>query len=65
MEVETSNAIYIFEFKLGGKPQDAIGQIKETGYAEKYSASKKNIYLIGANISKNKRSLSKWLVEKV
>ena len=65
VEVETSNAIYIFEFKLGGKPQDAIAQIKETGYAEKYSASKKNIYLIGANISKNKRTLGKWLVEKV
>ena len=64
VEVETADSIYIFEFKLGGKPQDAIAQIKETGYADKHKASNKNIYLIGATISRNKRSLSKWAVEK-
>ena len=65
VEVETQDAIYIFEFKLGGKPQDALNQIKEMGYAEKYGASNKNIFLIGATISRNKRTLSKWLVEKI
>ncbi|MGP1415932.1 MAG: PD-(D/E)XK nuclease domain-containing protein [Treponema sp.] len=42
-----------------------MAQIKEQGYAEKHKASNKNIYLIGASISKNKRTLGKWLVEKV
>ena len=65
VEVETADSIYIFEFKVGGKPQDAIAQIKETGYADKHKASNKNIFLIGATISRNKRSLSKWVVEKV
>ena len=65
VEVETKDAIYIFEFKVGGKPQDALNQIKEMGYAEKHIASNKNIFLIGASISRNKRSLSKWVVEKI
>ena len=65
VEVETADSIYIFEFKVGGKPQDAIAQIKETGYADKHKASNKNIYLIGATISRNKRTLGKWVVEKV
>ena len=65
VEVETADSIYIFEFKLGGKPQDAIAQIKETGYADKHKASNKNIFLIGATISRNKRTLGKWQIEEV
>ena len=65
VEVETKDSIYIFEFKVGGKPQDALSQIKEAGYAEKHIASNKNIYLIGAVISRNKRTLGKWAVEKL
>ena len=65
VEVETKDAIYIFEFKVGGKPIDALNQIKEMGYAEKHIASNKNIFLIGATISRNKRTLGKWVVEKV
>ena len=65
VEVETADSIYIFEFKMGGKPQDAIAQIKEMGYAEKHKASNKNIFLIGASIARNKRTLSKWQIEKI
>ena len=65
VEVETKDAIYIFEFKVGGKPIDAINQIKDSGYLDKYSASKKNIFLIGANISRNRRTLGRWTIEKV
>jgi len=65
VEVETKDAIYIFEFKVGGKPQDALNQIKEMGYADKHKASNKNIFLIGATISRNKRTLGKWQIEEV
>ena len=65
VEVETQDTIYIFEFKVGGKPIDAIAQIKEAGYAKKHEASSKNIVLIGATISRNKRTLSKWQVERL
>jgi len=65
VEVETKDAIYIFEFKVGGKPIDAIIQIKDAGYADKYNASTKSVFLVGATISKNKRTLGKWMVEKI
>ena len=65
VEVETKDAIYIFEFKVGGKPIDALTQIKEMGYADKHIASNKSVFLIGASISRNKRSLSKWQIEKI
>ena len=65
VEVETSNAIYIFEFKVGGKPVDAIAQIKKQGYANKYASSNKSIFLIGAIINRNKRTLGKWKIEKL
>ncbi|MGP1414739.1 MAG: AAA family ATPase [Treponema sp.] len=65
VEVETKDAIYIFEFKMKGRAEEAIAQIKEQGYAEKHRASNKNIYLIGASIARGKRTLGKWVVEKV
>ncbi|UTY24446.1 PD-(D/E)XK nuclease domain-containing protein [Treponema denticola] len=48
--VHTSDAVYIFEFKLmgSGTPQEAIQQIKEKGYAEPYRMSGKKIILVGA-----------------
>ncbi|MGP1438610.1 MAG: AAA family ATPase [Treponema sp.] len=65
VEVETVDSIYIFEFKVGGEPEDALTQIKEVGYAEKHKASNKNIFLIGASISQDMRALDEWQVEKV
>ncbi|MGP1438074.1 MAG: hypothetical protein ACTTKH_03275 [Treponema sp.] len=38
--------LFIFEFKVGAKPIDAITQIKEMGYAEKHMASKKSVFLV-------------------
>ena len=64
VEVETSDAIYIFEFKVGGKPQDAITQIKEKGYSDKYGASNKSVFLIGVSIEQNERTLGEWFIEK-
>ena len=63
VEVETQDAIYIFEFKVGGKPSDAIAQIKQAGYAEKHKASLKSIFLIEATIASNTRTLETWEVE--
>jgi len=60
VEVETKDAIYIFEFKVGGEPIDAIAQIKAPGYADKYATSSKSVYLIGAIIGKEERTLESW-----
>ena len=65
VEVETLNSIYIFEFKVGEDAFDALSQIKEAGYAEKYKARNKDIFIIGASIDQNERTLGKWVVEKI
>ncbi len=63
-EVETKDAIYIFEFKLtgNGSAEEAIQQIKDKGYADKYKASGKKLVLIGASFNEEKRTIDKWLV---
>jgi len=65
IEVETASGIYIFEFKVGGTPFDAIAQIKNAGYAEKYIASRKSIFLIGAIINQEERTLDSWHIEQL
>ena len=65
VEVETKDAIYIFEFKMEGSAEEAIAQIKERGYAEKHKASKKSIFIIGVSISKEERTLGGWIFEEV
>ncbi len=48
--VQTNDTVYIFEFKLmsTATAEDALNQIKEKGYAEKYKKSGKEIILVGA-----------------
>jgi hypothetical protein len=69
--------IFIFEFKftdidklpVGKKrrknkvARDAIKQIKSNGYPEKYRASGKSVYLIGAEFID--RNIGDWVVENV
>ncbi|PIE97286.1 MAG: hypothetical protein CR988_08385 [Treponema sp.] len=63
-EVETENAIYIFEFKLNGNgsAEDALQQIKDKDYAGKYKASKKKIVLIGSSFDEEKRTIGEYLI---
>ncbi|MGP1519968.1 MAG: AAA family ATPase [Treponema sp.] len=65
VEVETADSIYIFEFKVGGKPIDALNQIKEAGYADKHKASNKSVFIVGVSISQDERTIGKWQIEKM
>ncbi len=60
--VETSNDVYIFEFKLDGSAEAAINQIKDKGYAREYEASRKRIHLIGCNFSSKTGTIDGWKV---
>lgn len=60
--VETSNDVYIFEFKLDGSADAAIQQIKDKGYAREYEASPKHIHLIGCNFSSKTGTIDGWEV---
>ncbi len=67
--VQNDNYIYILEFKIrksGNTAKNAIKQIKEKNYAEKYKAEKQNgkeIYIIG--VACNEKTITDYLIEKI
>lgn len=58
-----SNSIYIFEFKFNGSKEEALQQIKDKKYYEKYQAKNKTIFLIGAEFKD--RNIGEYLVEEL
>jgi len=63
--VKMDDAVYIFEVKLKSNPRNALKQIKERKYHEKYLAEKKDIYLIGIEFDVKKKNISRFEYEKV
>ncbi|MCK5665358.1 MAG: PD-(D/E)XK nuclease domain-containing protein, partial [Thiotrichaceae bacterium] len=65
MSVLYGDKVFIIEFKVNelSKSGSALAQIKEKRYAEKYS--NKNIWLIGAEFSKEERNISRFDWEQV
>ncbi|WP_459996778.1 PD-(D/E)XK nuclease domain-containing protein, partial [Marinitoga arctica] len=61
--LEYEDKIYLFEIKLDKSAEEAINQIKEMKYYEKYSG--KEIYIIGININSEKRNIEDYIVEKI
>jgi Predicted AAA-ATPase/PD-(D/E)XK nuclease superfamily len=59
--VETLTDVYIFEFKFNKTAQEALKQIHENQYADKYQASGKVITGIGVNFNSAKRGIDEWL----
>jgi len=63
--VETPCGIYVFEFKLNGTAADALSQIKEKGYHEKYLRMGKKVTLAGVAFDSEMRNLSDRQIEVV
>ncbi len=55
--------IYIFEFKFNGDKGQALNQIKEKKYFEKYQGVGKEIYLFG--VAFTDRNIGNWVLEKL
>ncbi|MDZ7879675.1 MAG: AAA family ATPase [Saprospiraceae bacterium] len=61
--VETLTDVFIFEFKFNKTAQEAITQIKNNAYADKYRILDKPITGIGVNFNEKKRKIDEWLEE--
>ena len=61
--VETSDIVYIFEFKVNETAQDALNQIVYKKYDEKFLSAKKKIIKIGVSFDSNTKTLSDWKYE--
>ncbi|HSH05892.1 MAG TPA: AAA family ATPase [Anaerolineae bacterium] len=58
--IETDTNIFIFEFKLDQSPTQALGQIQQNQYAQRYTHTHKSIYLIGAQFALDNRGILDW-----
>ncbi len=64
--VETGEKVYVIEFKLDGTAKQALAQIKEKGYHEKYLKEKeKEVYLVGIAFDGEKRRIGEFVIERV
>ncbi|WP_047268203.1 PD-(D/E)XK nuclease domain-containing protein, partial [Marinitoga sp. 1197] len=61
--IDFDERIYLFEIKVDKSAIDAINQIKEKKYYEKYIG--KEIYIIGININSEKRNIEDYIIEKI
>ena len=60
--VETPKFIYLFEFKLRGTSEEALAQIEEKGYADRFASDPRKLFKIGCAFDWETRNLGKWLV---
>ncbi len=63
--VQTKDYVYCFEFKLNGKADVALKQIKDKGYLTPYIHSGKTCIGIGLNFSKKMKKVEKILWEEI
>jgi len=63
LTVFVEDIIYIIEFKVG--KEDALQQIKDKAYAQKYLYHQKEIYLVGINFDEDEKNIIKFEWEKM
>ena len=61
--IEFADAIYIIEFKCDKGAEEALRQIREKGYPEKYRRQGKDLLLLGINFDSKERNVSDWKLE--
>jgi len=64
LTIKIENLIYIIEFKVG-KAANALHQIQNRGYSQKYLNENKTIYEVGIEFSKEKKEIIGFEWEKV
>ncbi|NQZ08689.1 MAG: ATP-binding protein [Algicola sp.] len=60
--LETKDTIYIIEFKLNGSKEDALQQIHDKQYAQKYQGGDKKVVLLGVEFDKESRNLGGFVL---
>jgi len=62
LAVEFSDAVYVIEFKCNQRADEAIQQIHDKRYADKYRQKGKQIVLIGINFDTATRNVTEWQI---
>ena len=60
MTCETPAGIWLIEFKLDRPAEEALAQIDERNYAEKYEFAGKKVFKLGISFSSERRTIVDW-----
>ena len=63
MVVFMPDTIYVMELKLNGTAQDALKQINDKGYAQRYATDGRRIVKVGMGFSIEKRAMTDYIIE--
>ena len=63
--LQTIDTIYIMEFKLDGTKEEALKQIHDNQYPQKYCKDGKEIILLGVSFDHDKRNIGEYIQEKL
>ena len=62
--VKLQDAVYVFEFKYDGTPEEALAQIDSEQYAISYRADGRRVVKIGVNFDSATRTIGGWKIAK-
>lgn len=60
--VHLSDAVYVFEFKYDGTPDEALAQIDSKQYAIPFMADGRKVFKIGVNFDSSSRTIGDWKI---
>ncbi len=62
--VKTSDAIYVFEFKTDGTPENALSQINSKNYSIPYKIDNRKLVKVGVKFDTETRTLGAWKIDR-
>ena len=60
--VKLADAVYVFEFKYDGTPDEALAQIDSKQYTIPYQADGRRIVKVGVNFDSATRTIGEWKI---
>lgn len=60
--VKLQDAVYVFEFKFDGTPEEALAQIEGKQYAIPYKAEGRKVVKVGVNFDSATRTIGEWKI---
>lgn len=61
--VRMQDAVYVFEFKVDGTPEEALAQINSKQYAIPFNAGHRRVIKVGINFDSTTRTIGEWGIE--
>lgn len=65
LTIITEKGIFVFEFKMKTNPKNALEQIIEKNYHQKYLSAGKEIFLVGIEFDEEKKNISRFEWKKI